>query len=298
VRWVADNDRDFGRVLDRDVPGHTGTPLGAGAPLAMINRLPALRGYTPLDVLRYKEYLQFVGDADGPLRALDQPLVYPAIPDFPIRNSTLLDLLGVRYVLQAASQPPVVPGACERFLDAGPQAFDCAAGGVQPMEPYGVYENPNVLPRAFVVPEAVPLPDRPRVLDALKQTDFRHQVLLEGWTGETAASSAAEFRPATIRDYRPNRIALDVPDGEGGFLVLTDVWYPGWRCRVDGEPARIWRADFLFRAVQVTAGPHRVEFTFEPESYLWGRRITAITAGLAALALIGPLRIFRRGRDR
>src|SRR5207245_9609792 len=119
-----------GRVLDRDVPGSTGTPLGPGAPLAMLHQLEALRGYTPLDVLRYKEYLQLIGDIDEPLRALDNPLVYPAIPDFPVRNPSLLALLGVRYLLQPSAAPRMSQGWCERFVDAHRRAFDRAAGGV------------------------------------------------------------------------------------------------------------------------------------------------------------------------
>src|SRR5206468_9140445 len=128
VQYVEKNDRDHGRVLDRDVPGDTGTPLGVGAPLAMLHQLEALRGYTPLDVLRYKEYLQFIGDTDEPLRALDNPLVFPAIPDFAIRNTKLLELLGVRFVLEPREVPPT-PGWRERFVDAEPHAYDCAAGG-------------------------------------------------------------------------------------------------------------------------------------------------------------------------
>jgi hypothetical protein len=280
---------DHGRVLDRDVPGDTGTPLGAGAPLAMLHQLQALRGYTPLDVLRDKEFLQFIGDADEPLRALDNPLVYPAIPDFPVRNARLLDLLGVRYLLQPNSASPVPGSWCARFEDADPRAYDCAAGGVQPTGPYTVYENANVLPRAFVVPEAAPLPERPQVLEALTHTDFRQQVLLEGGA-EPAATFAGAFRPAHIRDYQPNRIAVEVPDGAGGYLVLTDIWFPGWRCRVDGQPAPVRRADFLFRAVALPAGAHEVIFTFEPDSYLLGRIISGVAAGLAALILLLPFR--------
>jgi hypothetical protein len=31
---------------------------------------------------------------------------------------------------------------------------------------------------------------------------------------------------ARITDYRPNRVAIEL-DGTGGWLVLSDVWFPG-----------------------------------------------------------------------
>jgi uncharacterized membrane protein YfhO len=63
---------------------------------------------------------------------------------------------------------------------------------------------------------------------------------------------------------------------------LTDVWFPGWTCTVDGQPAPIHRANFLFRAVALPAGNHEVRFVFEPGSYRWGKRISV-------MALIGVL---------
>jgi hypothetical protein len=49
-----------------------------------------------------------------------------------------------------------------------------------------------------------------------------------------------------------------IPGGfeRAGWLVISDTWYPGWRAWLDGEPAEIYRADYLFAAC--TAGEHRV----------------------------------------
>src|SRR5262249_44174324 len=97
------------------------------------------------------------------------------------------------------------------FISVHPSGHDC---GVQKLPPYTVYENRGVLPRAFVVPEAAPLPDRPDVLAALKTTDFRRRVLLESYRGTGATpASAGSFRPATIREYTPNQITLELGGG-------------------------------------------------------------------------------------
>ena len=59
----------------------------------------------------------------------------------------------------------------------------------------------------------------------------------------------------------------EAPDG--GFLVLNDAWHPWWRAEVDGQPARILKANVLFRAVLVGPGVHRVHFAFEPFAGAW-----------------------------
>jgi hypothetical protein len=282
VRYVVEHNRDHGRVLDRDAPpARDGlTPLGTGAPLAMVERIEALRGYNPLDVLRYKEYLQFIADRDEPLQPFASPLTFPVIGDFPIRNRPLLDLLGVRYLLQPAKGPPEGPRWQAADTDPAPTAYSFVARGVRALPPFTVYENPDAYPRAFVVPHAAPLPERSQVLAALRETDFKRTVLLEGWQSDGEATQG-EFRPATIRDYRPNRVEVEVSGDTPGYLVLADVWFPGWRCTVDGEPAPLYRANYLFRATPVGAGTHTVVFAFEPESYRRGRMVS-----LAALALV------------
>ena len=144
-------------------------------------------------------------------------------------------------------------------------------------------------PNLFRQWEAGPLPDRPAVLSALKANDFRRRVLLEGFESRSVPSAADEtgFRPATVKEYLPNRVTLATPDGGAGFLVLTDVWFPGWTCTVDGRPAPIYRANFLFRAVELPPGPHVVEFVFAPASYAWGKTVSGwAVVVVAVLTLI------------
>ncbi|RMG12259.1 MAG: hypothetical protein D6731_14195, partial [Planctomycetota bacterium] len=61
-----------------------------------------------------------------------------------------------------------------------------------------------------------------------------------------------------------------------GWLVVADVWYPGWRARVDGVPVPVLRADYLFRAVPVPAGRHQVTLTYRPWTFSLGLTITLL----------------------
>jgi hypothetical protein len=294
--------RDGRRILDRDAPGlDAGTPLGGGAPLAMLTGLEPLRGYNPLDNRRYKEYLQFITGADEPLHPLDGPLTFPVIGNFPIRNKALLDLLGTGYALQptafADSEDWRLQGPGWRPIgeDADAAGYDLVSGGRRPLPAYTVYENTQVFPRAFIVPEARALPERPGLLEVLTETDFRACVLLEGWDGATRPGGAeAGYRPAELTERQPNRVTVHVEPGPAGYLVLTDLSYPGWTCRVDGRSVPLYRADYLFRAVELPPGGHTVTFTFEPESYRRGRAISTAALAVVVVTLLFGWAVERR----
>jgi hypothetical protein len=275
VRYLADHQAVHGRVLDRDVPGQMGnTPLGFAQPLLL--RIEAVRGLNPIDVYRFKEYVQLISDRDDP------PAATGGLVNFEIKDRALLDLMGTRYLLQPSDLKPEGDDWREVENDPRPAAFGNVVGGMQRLPPYTLYENVVAFPRAFVVAGAGRLPDGPRARDALKATDFRRTVLLEHEPPDPGPTAAASpLRPAAIREYRPNRVVIDV-DGGAGFLVLTDVWFPGWTCTVDGRPAEVYRGDYVFRAVSLPEGAREVVFRFVPDSYRLGKLISGLTLGLLA----------------
>ncbi len=67
------------------------------------------------------------------------------------------------------------------------------------------------------------------------------------------------------------------------MLVLTDMWYPGWRAYVDGVEQPIYRVYHAFRGVSVPAGSHTVEFVYQPGMIAWGAGVSL--ASLAALVV-------------
>jgi hypothetical protein len=282
VEQLSQADPDRGRVLDRDADDRkTCSPLGRGVPLALLYRVEAVRGYNPLDVRRFKEYLQFIGDREGELKPFEGDLTFPLIGNVDVVNKSLVDLLGVRYALQ----PTDLPGWKRVNEEEDPSAYDFIKGGTRSLGSYTLYENADAFARVFVVPNAKPLPAED-VLAELKRTDFHQDVLLEDWHGDRiGAGKSTKPRSATIKEYQPNRVVVEVEEGEAGYLVLADVWYPGWQCTVDGEPAALYRANYLFRATPVDESRHQVVFTFAPKSYQRGRSVSLLA--LVLIALIG-----------
>lgn len=304
VRYLDAHKHEHGRVLDRDwTPGRSTSPLGTGTPLALLLRLEPVRGYEPLDVQRYKEYLQLIENRDAPLRPHGN-FAMPAMVDFELRNLTLLDLLGVKYILQPADSTPASPSWMVAMKDNSPVAYemsDQATAGVHALPPYAVYRNPNALPRTFVVFEAAPLPERSGTPATLKQTDFRRRVLLEDFAPVDGGQSPkdGEVRSAEITTYQADRVVIRIGDGPPGWLVLTDVWYPGWTCTVNGESKPIHRANFLFRSVPVPAGVQEVVFTFALPGYEKGKLVSSVTlAAVLALCLCSVVWPRLRGQAR
>lgn len=143
--------------------------------------------------------------------------------------------------------------------------------------------KPRALPRAYWVGDATLRPPA-QALEHVKRgdVDLRTTVLLDGdRRGRAARRSRAPLGAAEIRLHAPERVEIRVDAPRDGILVLTDVWYPGWRASVNGRDAEVLRANGLFRAVRVPAGRSDVVFEYRPASFRRGLALSALSLGLA-----------------
>ncbi len=99
----------------------------------------------------------------------------------------------------------------------------------------------------------------------------------------------------TLISYGPNKVCLDYQVADDAFLYLSDTYYPGWRAYVDGKETKIYRANLAFRAVQVPAGNHRVEFRYVPLSFYAGLGLTVLGIVLALFLVLRERRKERSG---
>lgn len=149
-----------------------------------------------------------------------------------------------------------------------------------------IYENLDVLPRAFLLPNWTWQPDQTAVLQTMQQPNFdvRETAVLLG-SGENHTGELDPNASATITHYKPERVTVQSRSSQPQLLLLSDANYPGWQVTVDGSSAELLQADGLFRGVLVPAGTHEVVFQFMPQSFRLGFMITAV--GLILLALLG-----------
>ena len=80
-----------------------------------------------------------------------------------------------------------------------------------------------------------------------------------------------------ISKYAQGEIVLRTNSQEDGFLMLSEIYAPGWKVYVDGKKGKIYRANYVFRAVPMEKGHHEVKFIFAPTSFKIGAFITLLS---------------------
>jgi hypothetical protein len=159
-----------------------------------------------------------------------------------------------------------------------------------------MWENLTVMPRAFVVHRAE-IADDTAMLTRMWKLDFDPRGVALLADGTPLSGAAGSRDSAEIVEYEDERVVLNVRAESRGYVLLADSWYPGWEATVDGKPAPIHRADFIFRAVEVEAGEHRVEFVYRPISLAIGALISAasLVVSIAVAATTNRVRGARFG---
>ena len=139
-----------------------------------------------------------------------------------------------------------------------------------------IWENHDALPRAFVAHAATVMNDD-AAFAHLHDPGLRpeREVLLS--EGSELRDVAPARDSVEITGYRSERVEIKVTTDQPGYLVLADSWYPGWNAFADGQPAPIYRADVLFRAVRIEPGTHSVVFEYRPLSFVLGAVIGAVS---------------------
>jgi hypothetical protein len=74
-----------------------------------------------------------------------------------------------------------------------------------------------------------------------------------------------------------------------GTLVLSEVYYPGWQARVNGQPAEINTTHSIFRSINLTAGQHSVVFEYIPVRVYAGLAISLIAVIICGVLVKGNL---------
>lgn len=262
TRYLA-RDKSLHRIYGLDIRG-------------MLFSLQESGGNVGLLLRRYSEYTNFVQGYDI------ESLIRPAGPHGVLFSkaiaSPLLALLNVKYFV----------GGEDLLRNSG---LGDDPGSVSIAPGVFIYRSETVYPRVLDSYAYKLLDDKLAILRALSRKGYDpHQfIILErkpDLPRDFFSPGDATGRPAALNvvSYSGNRVVVKARFFRPGFLLLNDLYYPEWAAALDGYPTPIYRANYLFRAVAVPTGRHRVTFVYRSRAFEYGAVVSAL-AGVAGLVV-------------
>jgi uncharacterized membrane protein YfhO len=166
----------------------------------------------------------------------------------------------------------------------------------------------NPLPRAYIVHDAMTVPSG-KVLDFMMTDDFNplEAVVFEdaqqkkafSWSPRAAFDLGENGSPecsmtdgteyCRVQAYKNEEIALSATMNHDGYLVLSEINYPGWVAYVNGQKRPLLTGNYIFRVLPLPKGNHDIVIRFESRSFRVGIIVSAVTLCCFALLLAWAL---------
>jgi hypothetical protein len=215
---------------------------------ATLYALEDARGYQALRLKRWKETLD--------LWSIEQGVWWGRVEDL---NAPFLSLLNVRYALQPWTVKTIPPGWRKIAEQPGTNLL----------------ENTHVLGRAFV-PRTVRLGDPNALAQMRMERDFSERA----WIDAQATVPRDEVNgPGRARVERSARGAMRIHASMagGGWVVISETAWKGWRAYVDGKRAPLRYANHTLLAVYVPQGEHDIRLVYLPQAFVLGAWVSGVT---------------------
>ncbi len=231
-------------------------------------RVPSVGGYNPLRLSRPAELMD-LGPRGRQLRdrALDPP-----------RG---LDLLAVRFVSAKEGDPSTVTQLRRSDAWTFLETVDGAT----------FFERTEATPRAWLVSATRTATDE-SALGAIRSGTLPDGTPFDPRTLALTEGEAEDFGPAdpaatvTLLREESRRVDVRTSTTVPAFLVLSNVWYPGWSATRDGTSVPLQRVNFTLLGVPVPAGEHTTSFRFRPGSLRTGAAISLFALAGLLVALV------------
>ena len=128
--------------------------------------------------------------------------------------------------------------------------------------------NPHAMGAAWMVSEVKYVDNANQEIDAIGKINLHNVAVadkkFESVLGKSVAQDSASM--VKITSYAPNELRYDVNSKNGGLVVFSEVYYPGWTATVDGQPVEVGRVNYVLRAINIKGGSHKVVLEFRPKT--------------------------------
>ena len=152
----------------------------------------------------------------------------------------------------------------------------------------GIYENKNVLPKAWIVKN---------IKSVKTQKESLMEVLLSGFDPKTTAIilnyKGSEIPQESngiveINYLTENKIELSSKSDTGGLLVLSEIFYqPGWKATINGKDTPIYQTNHILRSIEIPEGDSEIIFRYDTSNWKNARFISRSSFFLVLFGLFG-----------
>lgn len=246
-------DQSYNRVLNLAV-----STFNDNTPTSYFHK--SIGGYHGAKLKRYQELIDsaLIGEinaffsAAGNAKSADD-----LIP--PLATTPALNMLNTRYIIYNPEAPPVI--------------------------------NPHSLGNAWFVENPVLVENANEEIMAIKSLNPASEAVIDKkFRDQVTGTSYPVSDGDTINliSYQPNELIYKYSAGTEKLIVFSEIYYPaGWKCYVDGIEKPYMRANYVLRAMTAPAGDHEIKFSFSPESYITGNKVSLASSVLLILLIGG-----------
>ena len=225
---------------------------------ALRYRFPSIQGYDPLILKKYADYV-LTSQGYPP----DDHVVN--LYEVPAPQAKLIALLNTRQLVSG--------GEVKALQNEIPYAFLVPTGTVKPEESILTFmKSDEFEPRKTVVFSKKP-----------------KQGLLMGDPNRPFIGSCE------VLNHRADGIRFRISCNQPCYLVMSEIWYPGWVASVDGKDTEVICGNYIFRVVPVEEGNREVSLFFVSWPFRVGGVISLATL-VSFACLLWLLRKRRCGR--
>jgi hypothetical protein len=111
---------------------------------------------------------------------------------------------------------------------------------------------------------------------------------------DNAGTTSPDIRPV-VSELTPEQLVINLEPHPPGYLVLSEIYYPGWRARIDGVDTPVYRCNSILRCLQLDGSnkPTNIVMEFTPASLRQGM----IISGLSFIVVLCGFWFSRRTSD-
>ena len=147
-------------------------------------------------------------------------------------------------------------------------------------------QNPYAYGNAWFVDKVNYVDNANQEIDMIGRLNLRHEAVADKKFQKQLGNAVDQDNAVvTIKAYEPNHLVYDVQSDKGGVVVFSEIYYPGWTATIDGQPAELGRVNYILRALNVKAGNHQVELSFNPKTVERTETIAYVAFVLLLLAV-------------